>query len=76
MFTFMLNSITTTTFMIFFFFFIYFPGLLAGPSGIRVGWGIDQWQIRGRKAPNFGWVTFGWASCNLCPLCIALDLAV
>ena len=35
----------------------------------------NQWQIRGRKAPNFGWATLGWASCNLCPLCIALDLA-
>ena len=35
----------------------------AGPSGIRVGWGIDQWQIRGRKAPKFGWASFGWASC-------------
>ena len=33
------------------------------PSGIRVGWGIDQWQIRGRKAPSFGWSSFGWASC-------------
>ena len=55
---------------------VYLPGLLAGPSGIRVGWGINQWQIRGRKAPNFGWDTFGWASCNLCPLCIALDFAV
>ena len=53
-----------------------FPGLLAGPSGIRIGWGIKQWQIRGRKAPNFGWATFGWASCNLCPRCIALDLGV
>ena len=56
----------------------HLPGLLAGPSGIRVGWGIKQWQIRGRKAPNYGWATFrwatfGWASCNLCPLCIALD---
>ena len=48
--------------------------LLAGPSGIRVRWGIKQWQIRDRKAPNFGWATFGWVSCNLCPLCIALDL--
>ena len=46
----------------------YFPGLLAGPSGIRVGWGIKQWQIRGQKAPNFEWATFGWASCNLCTL--------
>ena len=55
---------------------LYFPGLLAGLSGIRVGWGIKQWQIRGRKAPNFGWATFGWASCNLCPLCIALDFVV
>ena len=35
----------------------------AGPSGIRAEWGIGQWQIRGRKAPNFGWATFGWASC-------------
>ena len=22
-----------------------------------------QWQIRGRKAPNLGWATLGWASC-------------
>ena len=36
----------------------------------------NQWQIRGRKVPNFGWATFGWASCILCPLCMALDLAV
>ena len=56
--------------------FEYLPGLLAGPSGICVGWGIKQWQIRGQKAPSFGWATFGWASCNLCPLCIALDLVV
>ena len=35
-----------------------------------------QWQIRGRKAPNFGWATFRGASGNLCPLCMALDLAV
>ena len=54
----------------------YFPGLLAGLSGIRVRWGIEQWQIRVQKAPNFSWATFGWASCNLCPLCIALDLVV
>ena len=56
--------------------YFYFPGLLAGPSGIRVRWGIKQWQIRGRKAPRFGLATFGWASCNLCRLCIALGLAV
>ena len=49
---------------------------LAGPSGIHVGWGIKQRQIRSRKAPNFGWATFGWESCKLCPLCIALDLDV
>ena len=36
----------------------------------------NQWQIRGRKAPSFNRATFGWASCNLCPLCIARDLAV
>ena len=40
-----------------------FPGLLAGPSGIRARWEIDQWQIRGQKSPSFGWATFGWASC-------------
>ena len=54
----------------------YSPGLLAEPSDIRVGWGIKQWQIRNRKAPSFGWATLGWASFNLCPLSIALDLAV
>ena len=52
------------------------PAFLTEPSGIRVGWGIEHWQIRGRKASNFSWATFGWASCNLCLLCIALDLAV
>ena len=25
---------------------------LAGPSGIRAGWDIDQWQIRGWKGPH------------------------
>ena len=25
----------------------------------------NQWQTRCRKATNFGWVTFGWASCNI-----------
>ena len=43
---------------------------LARLSGIRAGWGIDQWQIRGRKPLSFGWATFGWASCNLCTLYI------
>ena len=55
---------------------IYTSPAFAGPSGIRVGWGVKQWQIRVRKAPNFSLATFGWASCKLCPLCIALDLAV
>ena len=36
----------------------------------------NQWQIRGRKVPRFGCATLRWASCNLCPLFIALDLAV
>ena len=36
----------------------------------------NQWQIRGRKAPSFGWATFGWASCSLYTLFLALDLAV
>ena len=36
----------------------------------------NQWQIQGRKTPNFGWATSGWASCILCPLCMALDLDV
>ena len=41
---------------------------------------ISSWEIlliqliQGRKAPDFGWATFGWVSCNLCPLYIALDL--
>ena len=25
----------------------------------------NQWQIRGQKAPSFGWATFRWASCNI-----------
>ena len=41
---------------------------IAGLSGIRVGWGYrNQWQIRGRKASNFGWATLGWASCFSVP---------
>ena len=76
------TSLLTSSFFAVLYHFIsnYFnehlPGLLAGPSGIHVGWSINQWQIRGRKAPNFGRATSRWASCNLCPLCIALDLAV
>ena len=27
----------------------------------------NQWQIRGRKAPNFGWATLGWASSLFVP---------
>ena len=52
--------------------------VFAGTSGIRAGWGIE---INGRfeaESPpsSFGWATFGWVSCNICPLCMPLDLAV
>ena len=38
----------------------YFPGLLAGPSGICVGWGIEtNGRFEAVKSPNFGWATLG-----------------
>ena len=40
-------------------FTVYSPGLLAGPCGIRVGWGIEYWYIRSRKAPNLGHLRVG-----------------
>ena len=44
--------------------YLSFLGLLAGPPGIRAGWAIETKSRHGAEwAPNFGWATFGWASC-------------
>ena len=51
----------------------------AGPSGISVGLGIEQWQIRGRKAPQLrlGHLrVIGLLFCPICTLWLALDLTV
>ena len=38
------------------------PGSAGWPSGGRAA-SLTPLTPRGRKAPRFGWVTFGWASC-------------
>ena len=69
------DNIYTYFFFLLFSYTYYLPGFCwAFWHSCWMGY-RNQWQIRGRKAPKFGWATFGWVSCNLCSLCIALDLA-
>ena len=46
-------------------YYLILPWLLLGCLAFVPVEYRNQWEIRGRKAPNFDWTTFGWASCNI-----------